>query len=211
MFRRKKKGGEGDDSSLPPAENSADFDDVAAGSKRPGQDSRLSSAVGATRTESARRMPEPSYTAASAPRRITAPTAPAAREHEGKRLTIGKDITLSGEITACDILEVLGRVEVALVGAKVLEIAEGGYFKGDTEVETATIAGHYEGNLTVRGTITLRGTGRITGSVRYRRVEIDLGGEVNGSMQVLAEAPPPPQPAAIPAPATPAQPSGTIS
>ena len=68
-----------------------------------------------------------------------------------RRLVIGQGITMSGEIEACDYLLVEGTLEAALKGAKVLEIASTGTFYGAVEIEEATVAGRFEGELTVKG------------------------------------------------------------
>ncbi len=82
-----------------------------------------------------------------------------------RTLTIGRGINMSGEIEACDHLMVEGTVEAALKGAKLLEIAESGTFYGTVEIEEATIAGRFEGDITVNGRLTLKASGVITGSI----------------------------------------------
>lgn len=116
----------------------------------------------------------------------TAASPPKPDTGDGKRLTVGREICLSGEITACDILVVEGRVEASLGDSRAIEIAETGFFKGNAEIDNAEIAGRYEGNLTVRDRLLVRATGKISGSIRYRRLEIELGGEIVGDMQVLS-------------------------
>ncbi|MDX9861833.1 MAG: polymer-forming cytoskeletal protein, partial [Rhodospirillales bacterium] len=89
------------------------------------------------------------------PRRpVDAPPAPAARRFDrarpaddSKKLTVGRDIRLRGEITSCDKLVVEGQVEAELADARAIEVAPTGYFKGNAEVEEADISGLYEGEL----------------------------------------------------------------
>lgn len=111
---------------------------------------------------------------------------PRANEVESRRLIVGRDIQLNGEITSCDKLIVEGHVEVTLPGARVLEISPSGYFKGSAEVDEADISGRYEGDLTARERLIVRSTGRIHGKVRYGRIVIESGGEIAGDMQTLA-------------------------
>jgi cytoskeletal protein CcmA (bactofilin family) len=100
-------------------------------------------------------------------------------------LTIGSGITLSGEIEACDHLVVEGNVEAALKGAKLLDVAESGTFFGTVEIERATIAGRFEGDLTVNGRLTVRSTGQISGSIAYRELEIEAGAVLDGRILPL--------------------------
>ncbi len=103
-------------------------------------------------------------------------------------LTIGRGINMSGEIDACDHLVVEGTVEAALKGAKVLEIAESGTFYGTVEIEEATIAGRFEGDITVNGRLTIRASGAITGSIAYRELEIEAGAILDGKVTPLKAA-----------------------
>lgn len=96
---------------------------------------------------------------------------------------VGREIVLSGQITSCDRLIVEGRVEATLSDSKAIEIAESGFFKGSAEIDSADIAGNFEGNLTVRERITIRATGRVTGQIRYGQIEIEAGGEIGGDIQ----------------------------
>ena len=118
----------------------------------------------------------------SAPRRLDRPRS---GEVESRRLIVGRDIQLNGEITECDKLVVEGHVEVTLPGARVLEISPSGFFKGNAEVEEADISGRFEGDLTARERLIVRAGGRVNGKVRYGRIVIESGGEIAGDMQTL--------------------------
>lgn len=109
-------------------------------------------------------------------------------EVESKKLIVGREICLAGEITSCDKLVVEGRVEASLTDARVIEVAPTGHFKGDAEVDEADISGRYEGELIARDKLTVRSTGRISGSIRYGRIVIESGGEISGDMQALSPA-----------------------
>ncbi len=117
---------------------------------------------------------------------------------DGRRLVVGPDITLNGEISTCDVLVVEGNVQAALKDCKQIEIAAEGLFKGNAEIDNAIIAGVYEGNLVVRGKLHVMNGGRVIGSVRYGHLQVDVGGELNGEIQSLSSN------AAAARPATPA-------
>jgi cytoskeletal protein CcmA (bactofilin family) len=106
----------------------------------------------------------------------------------GKRLIVGQGIRLSGEISSCDRLVVEGAVEATLNDTLALEIAESGRFTGGCEVEEADISGVYEGDLTVRKRLFVRGTGKLTGTVRYGELELERGGQIAGNISVLSAA-----------------------
>jgi len=126
-----------------------------------------------------RRVPD---IAGVSPRRMERPSG---GDGDGKRLVVGRDIRLSGEITACDKLVVEGHVEVSLPGARVIEVSQSGYFKGTADVEEADISGRFEGELIARDRLVVRAGGRISGTIRYGRIVIESGGEISGDMQTL--------------------------
>jgi cytoskeletal protein CcmA (bactofilin family) len=106
---------------------------------------------------------------------------------ENKKLIVGQDIHLSGEITSCDRLVVEGRVEASLTNARVIEVAPSGFFKGDAQVEEADISGRYEGTLIAYEKLTVRTGGRVSGSIRYGNIVIESGGEISGDMHALSQ------------------------
>ena len=102
-------------------------------------------------------------------------------------LIIGRDIRVKGEIESCQNLIVEGQVEASLA-AETLHVLNAGLFKGSAEVERADIAGTFEGTLTVRGRLSIKASGRVSGRVRYARINIEAGGEIAGEVAVDAEA-----------------------
>lgn len=108
-----------------------------------------------------------------------------ALEDEANRLTVGRNICLSGDITSCEKLVVEGRVEATLTDAHTIEIAPSGFYKGNADVMVADISGFFEGSLTAKDILTIRNEGKVSGSVRYGRIVIESGGEISGDMASL--------------------------
>lgn len=102
-----------------------------------------------------------------------------------RKLVIGQGITLSGEIESCDYLIVEGTVEAALKGASRMDITENGAFFGTVEIDEATIAGRFEGDLTVKGRLTIRSTGTIIGSIAYKELAVEAGATLDGKVNPL--------------------------
>jgi len=105
---------------------------------------------------------------------------------DGRRLVIGEGISISGEIEACDTLVVEGTVEAALKGARILEVSENGTFYGTVEIDECTIAGRFEGDITVNGRLTIRSTGSITGTMSYKELAVEAGATVDGKITPLS-------------------------
>jgi cytoskeletal protein CcmA (bactofilin family) len=123
-----------------------------------------------------------------APRRTVEPIAgrrtSTPNDMSERTLKVGKGLKVAGEITSCDVLVVEGAVEAKLAEGKMLEITEAGQFRGSVEIENADIAGRFDGQLVVHGRLTVRSTGRISGSVKYGELEVNAGGQIVGEVQV---------------------------
>jgi cytoskeletal protein CcmA (bactofilin family) len=91
-----------------------------------------------------------------------------------------------------------GQVKADLKDCKVLYITSSGLYEGAADVDDADISGRFDGDLTVKGTLILRASGRVSGTLRYAELEIERGGRVSGTL------------GDIPAPAA-AAPAGTAA
>jgi cytoskeletal protein CcmA (bactofilin family) len=108
-----------------------------------------------------------------------------ALDDEANRLTVGRNIRLSGDITSCEKLVVEGQVEAALTDAHTIVISPHGYFKGNATVAEADISGRFEGTLVAREKLTIRKEGSVDGSIRYGKIVIEAGGKIFGDMASL--------------------------
>ena len=133
-----------------------------------------------------RRAPEPPQPPSAAPAPV-ADNGPRRPASEQGTLIVGRDISMAGEIRACDRLIVEGTVEAALNDCRVLEVAESGLFRGTAEVDTADISGNVDGELIVQGRLIIRSTGKIVGSLRYGEMEIERGGQIVGYVELVNE------------------------
>ena len=106
--------------------------------------------------------------------------------YDGRKLVVGRDIRLKGEITACDKLLVEGHVEITLPEAGSIEVASSGYFKGTAEVNEADISGNFEGSLKAHDLLIIRSGGRVSGTIRYGKIVVESGGEVSGDTKNIS-------------------------
>lgn len=110
-------------------------------------------------------------------------TAPRSSDADLRKLIVGREISLSGEITSCDKLIVEGSVEANLQNCHDVDIAESGLFKGSATIDEIEVRGRFEGNLVVRKRLLIRATGRVSGTIRYGQIEIECGGQISGDIQ----------------------------
>jgi cytoskeletal protein CcmA (bactofilin family) len=122
-----------------------------------------------------------------------------APQPSNQKLTIGPGVHIEGQISNCDTLVVEGEIEVSAV-ARSIEISPRGTFIGDAEIATADISGRFEGELTVADRLIVRSTGRVSGTILYKSIQIESGGRISGDIQVSEE----PEPAQAAEPSEPA-------
>ena len=130
----------------------------------------------------------PNIPSASETRRSSAkPPSSKPGETQGSQLIVGPNIKLKGaEITDCDTLIVDGHVE-ATMESRMMQIAQHGSFSGTAGIDVGEIHGGFSGNLTVRKCLTIHATGRVSGKIRYSKLVIEEGGELDGDIKKLSE------------------------
>jgi cytoskeletal protein CcmA (bactofilin family) len=74
-----------------------------------------------------------------------------------------------------------------MIHATELIVAHGGVFRGEVEVEDAEIGGTVDGTLTARGSLVLRATGKLLGTARCRRLQVEDGGQITGRIEMILE------------------------
>ena len=118
---------------------------------------------------------------------------------ERRTLVVGRGISVQGIVQDAERLVVEGTVEATMIHATELSIAPGGVFKGEVEVEEAEIAGVIDGTLTARGSLVVRASGKVLGTARCRRLQVEDGGQITGRIEMISDQPqtdvPPRQPA----------------
>ena len=105
-----------------------------------------------------------------------------AGDTDARKLIVGRGIELTGNIGSCDKVIVEGRVEANLKECSEIEVAASGTFKGEAEIETADISGNYEGSLTAHDLLIVRSSGRVQGTIRFGRLEVERGGQITGDI-----------------------------
>lgn len=110
--------------------------------------------------------------------------ASAGNNADGKKLTVGRDITLKGEIGSCDVLVVEGVVEAQIQDCTRLEVSDGGSFIGSAQVEEAEISGKFDGDLTARR-VTVINSAEISGKITYGSLQIENGARIKGELDYV--------------------------
>jgi len=108
---------------------------------------------------------------------------------ERRTLVVGRGISVQGTVQDAERLVVEGTVEASMIHATELSVSPGGVFKGEVEVEDAEIAGTIDGTLTARGSLVVRGSGKVLGTARCRRLQVEDGGQITGRIEMISDQP----------------------
>ena len=113
-----------------------------------------------------------------------------ARDNQVDRGTmiVGPGMAFAGEIGSCDRLIVEGSIDAALPKCQHVIIAETGLFNGHASTENADVHGRFEGELVVRKRLLIRAGGRVSGKITYGEIEIESGGVISGTIEVVGAA-----------------------
>ena len=103
-------------------------------------------------------------------------------EDTSRVLVIREDTFLKGEIRNGGRIEVFGYVEGDVAG-DLLIVQPGGRCFGRVKVESADVRGELQGDIVVRQLITIRGSGVVTGNVKYGKLSMELGGALTAEMR----------------------------
>jgi cytoskeletal protein CcmA (bactofilin family) len=141
-------------------------------------------------------MSRPPFTTAPAPQAAPQPgprpvlppvRGPSRDPSERRTLVVGRGISVQGTVQDAERLVVEGTVEATMIHATELAISPGGVFKGEIEVEDVEVAGTIDGTLTARGSLIVRATGKVLGTARCRRLQVEDGGQITGRMEMLTD------------------------
>jgi len=110
---------------------------------------------------------------------------------------------VTGDCETEGTLRVEGTVEGMVKAGKAVVIGKDGVVRGDVHTQDAVIGGHVYGTVIAESRLELQSTCVIEGEIHARRIKLDEGGRVNGSVHIgeVAREPDATPDARVPAPA----------
>jgi cytoskeletal protein CcmA (bactofilin family) len=95
---------------------------------------------------------------------------------------IDKDLKINGVFSFKGRLVVNGTVEGRITGEK-LVIAEGGIVVANVNVDSASVGGKFEGELTASNEVVILPTGICSGKFLCKSLVVEAGGLINGDIK----------------------------
>jgi cytoskeletal protein CcmA (bactofilin family) len=115
---------------------------------------------------------------------------------------IGPGMRVVGDCETDGTLRIEGTVEGTVRAAKAVVIGKDGVVKGDVLTQDAIIGGRVTGAVVAESRLELQATSVVDGEVKARRIKLEEGGRLNGTVVTgeLKPAAPAPQPTPSPRP-----------
>lgn len=102
---------------------------------------------------------------------------------------IGPGMTVVGNCETDGTVRVEGSVEGYIKAGKAVVVGKQGVVSGDITTQDAVISGRVEGTLVAASRLELQSTCHIEGDVHTRRMQLEEGAVLNGSVHMGAESP----------------------
>lgn len=100
-------------------------------------------------------------------------------------LLIGEGVSVTGNISLPGTVYVYGDVNGEIT-AREIHVGESGKVTGDVKVDLADIKGEVVNSIQVKETLVVRSTGRISGVISYKSLEIEHGGMIDGKIEKVS-------------------------
>jgi cytoskeletal protein CcmA (bactofilin family) len=99
---------------------------------------------------------------------------------------IGPGMKITGDCESDGTIRVEGAIEGSVKAAKSVVVGKDGIVVGDITTQDAIVAGRVNGSVTAESRVELQSSCRIQGDIRSRRVKLDEGGQIDGSLHMGA-------------------------
>lgn len=101
---------------------------------------------------------------------------------------IGPGMKVVGDCETDGTVRIEGVVEGAVRAGKAVVVGKDGRVHGDITTQDAVISGTVQGTLAAESRLELQATARIEGEVRARRMQLEEGAVLNGTVQMAQPA-----------------------
>lgn len=104
-----------------------------------------------------------------------------AENNQNGCLTVGEGVKLTGTFVVPDIASISGTIEGELSAREII-VGSSGVLKGKISAEVVDVRGEIHESLHSKKSLFIRSTGKISGSVQYSEIEIEKGGDLQGTL-----------------------------
>jgi cytoskeletal protein CcmA (bactofilin family) len=109
---------------------------------------------------------------------------PAQQSREGVISIIGPGMQVVGDCRTEGTLRVEGSVKGTIHAGKAVVLGKDGVVDGDISTQDAVVGGRVTGSIVAESRLELQATCHVEGEIRARRLKLEEGGKVNGTVHV---------------------------
>lgn len=103
---------------------------------------------------------------------------------EGVISIIGPGMRVVGDCETEGTLRIEGSVEGTVRAGKAVVVGKDGVVDGDITTQDAVVGGRVTGSIVAESRLELQATCAVEGKVRARRIKLEEGGRVNGTVEI---------------------------
>ena len=104
---------------------------------------------------------------------------------------VGPGMKVVGDCESDGTIRIDGRVEGSVSAKKAVVVGKTGVVEGTIVTQDAVISGRVQGSLTAQSRLEIQATSRIDGDVHARRMKLEEGATLNGTVAMGERAPSP--------------------
>lgn len=101
---------------------------------------------------------------------------------------IAEGVVISGDVSSRTDIRVDGRMNGKLYSQGRIVVGETAVLKGSLLCENVDFWGTMEGDVYVRDVLSIKSSAVITGNVYVRRIQVEMGAQINGTCHMISEA-----------------------
>ncbi len=100
---------------------------------------------------------------------------------------ISEGTSVTGEIKSSNDIRVDGKVKGKLYSEGRIVVGEHAVIDGTVLCGSLDLWGKIEGDVYVKDLLSLKGTSSITGNLHIRKLQVEMGAELNGTCKMISE------------------------
>lgn len=97
---------------------------------------------------------------------------------------VGPDMTITGDLSGAGSVRIEGAVQGDIHTEKAVVVGKDGEVEGDIRTQDAIVSGRVNGSLTAASRLEVQATARIDGDVHARRIQLEEGAMLNGTVRM---------------------------
>ena len=100
---------------------------------------------------------------------------------------ISQGAALKGDLSSATDIRVDGRVDGTLYSEGKIVVGESARLSGKMFGTTIDFWGGMEGDIYVKDILSLKASSMVTGNIHVRRIQVEMGAQINGSIHMITE------------------------